>query len=162
MGQLLVPFPGADSQLVRGSPNLEGLGKYSSLTQRVLATLIDRTRSPRLPTGAVPGVVDDYAAVDMARGGAVRNRSEIITVPTPRGPVEVVRQETQGLKQRRSWTWFWLARRKGKTDWSEAATAVEAIRRATLVGPGKPPSWLNDVGAQAERALVAPADAADS
>ena len=129
---------------------------------RGLATLIEPTRSPRLPTEAGPGVVDDYAVVDMARGGAVRNRSEIITVPTPRGPVEVVRQEMQGLKQRRSWTWFWLARRKGKTDWSEASTAVEAIRRATLVGPGKPPSWLNDVGGQAERALVAPADAADA
>ena len=124
--------------------------------------MIDQTRSPRLTVGAGSEVVDYYAVVDMARGGAVRNRSEIITVPTPRGPVEVVRQEMQGLNQRRSWTWFWLARRKGKTDWSEASTAVEAIRRATLVRPGKPPSWLDDVGAQAERALVAPADAGDA
>ena len=98
----------------------------------------------------------------MARGGAVRNRSEIITVSTPRGPLQVVRQEMQGLKRRRSWTWFWRARREGKTDWSEASTAVEAIRRATLVGPGKFPSWLNDVGRQAERALAAYGEAADA
>ena len=98
----------------------------------------------------------------MARGGAVRNRSEIITVSTPRGPLQVVRQEMQGLKRGRSWTWFWRARREGKTDWSKASTAVEAFCRATLVGPGKFPSWLNDVGRQAERALAAYGDAADA
>jgi hypothetical protein len=54
------------------------------------------------------------------------------------------------------------ARREGKTDWSEASTAIEAIRQATLVGPGKFPSWLNDVGRQAEHALAAYGDAADA
>jgi len=98
----------------------------------------------------------------MAQNTAVRNRTDIITVSTPRGPVEVVRQEMQGLKQRRSWTWFWLARPKGKANWSEASTAVEAIRRATLVAPGKLPSWLNDVGRQAEHALATRADAAET
>jgi hypothetical protein len=147
----------------RRSPGRNELGKYSSLT---LARARDLDRwdpiAANAPSERGLGVVDDYAVVGMARGGAVRNRSEIVTVSTPRGPVEVVRQEMQGLEQRRSWTWFWLARRKGKTDWSEASTAVEAIRRATLVGPGKPPSWLNDVGGQAERALAAPADGADA
>ena len=93
---------------------------------------------------------DVTLSVGMARGSAVRNRSEIVAVSTPRGPVEVVRQEMQGLKQRRSWTWFWLARRKGKTDWSEASTAPEAIRRATLLPPGKPPAWLRDVAEEVE------------
>jgi hypothetical protein len=94
----------------------------------------------------------------MGRGAAVRNRSEIVTVSTPRGTVEVVRQEMQGLKQRRSWTWFWLARRKGKTDWSEASTAPEAIRRATLLPAGKPPSWLHDVAEEAERKMASLAE----
>jgi hypothetical protein len=60
----------------------------------------------------------------------------------------------QELKQRRSWTWFWLARRKGKTGWSEASTAHEAIRRATLLPPGKPPAWLNDVAQEAESKMA--------
>jgi hypothetical protein len=94
----------------------------------------------------------------MGQGSAVRNRSEIVTVSTPRGAVEVVRQEMQGLKQRRSWTWFWLARRKGKMDWSEASTAMEAIRRATLLPPGKPPPWLADVSVAAESKLASGLD----
>lgn len=61
----------------------------------------------------------------------------------------------QGLKQRRSWTWFWLARRKGKTDWSEASTASEAIRRAMLLPPGKPASWLREVAEEAESKTAA-------
>jgi hypothetical protein len=35
----------------------------------------------------------------MPAGSAVRNRSETVTVVTPRGGVEVVRQEMRGLRR---------------------------------------------------------------
>jgi hypothetical protein len=89
----------------------------------------------------------------MAAGTAVRNRSATVTVKTPRGPVEVVRQEMRGLRQRSSWTTFWVARRKGRNDWAQADSAREAIRRATLLAPRKPPSWLLAAAADAERLI---------
>src|SRR5689334_13554798 len=91
----------------------------------------------------------------MAIGSAVRNRSETITVVTPRGEVEVVRQEMRGLRRGSSWTWFWLAHRRGSGAWSEASTAREAIRRAMLLPPRTLPPWLNAVAAEAERELSA-------
>jgi hypothetical protein len=90
----------------------------------------------------------------MAAGSAVRNRSQIVTVTTPRGPVEVARQEMRGLRQGSSWRWFWIARRKGRTDWSDATTVREAIRRATLLPPHKPPAWLRDAAYEAEGRIV--------
>jgi hypothetical protein len=90
---------------------------------------------------------------------AVRNRSEIVTVMTPRGPVDVVRQEVRGIRQAKSWAWFWIARRKGRSDWSEASTAREAIRMATLLPPRKPPSWLLEAALEAERKIMGPVDA---
>ena len=90
----------------------------------------------------------------MAAGSAVRNRSGIVTVMTPRGRVEVLRQETRGLRQGSGWRWFWVARRKGRADWSEASTVKEAIRKATLLPPGKPPAWLRDVSSEAERQII--------
>jgi hypothetical protein len=91
----------------------------------------------------------------MPAGSAVRNRSETVTVVTPRGEVEVVRQEMRGRRRGSSWTWFWLARRRGIGGWSEASTAHEAIRRAMLLPPRKLPAWLNDASAEAERELTA-------
>jgi hypothetical protein len=91
----------------------------------------------------------------MPAGSAVRNRSETVTVVTPRGEVDVARQEMRGLRRSSSWTWFWLARRRGTNGWSEASTAREAIRRAILLAPGKHPAWLNDAAAKAERELTA-------
>ena len=82
----------------------------------------------------------------MPQGSSVRNRSEPTTIATPRGAVEVVRQEMRGLRRGSGWTWFWLARRQGKVDWSEASTAQEAIRRATLLPAKKPPGWLTNEG----------------
>ena len=87
----------------------------------------------------------------MAAGTAVRNRSATVTVQTPRGPVVVVRQEMLGLRQRNAWTTFWLARRKGRIDWAQAEAPREAVRRATLLAPRKPPPWLADAAADAER-----------
>jgi hypothetical protein len=116
-----------------------GFEKYSSLSQRGLATLIDRNDRRECPSERAWASWTTTLSSLMARGGAVRNRSEIITVSTPRDPVEVVRQEMQGLKQRRSWTWFWLARRQGKTDWSEASTAVEPSAGPRWSGPGGSP-----------------------
>jgi hypothetical protein len=61
----------------------------------------------------------------------------------------------RGLSRGSSWTWFWLARRRGTSGWSEASTAREAIRRAILLSPGKLPTWLNEAAAEAERELTA-------
>jgi hypothetical protein len=90
----------------------------------------------------------------MPAGSAVRNRSETVTVSTPRGEVEVVRQQMRGLRRGSSWTWFWLAHRRGSGGWSEASTAREAIRRAVLLPPRKLPAWLNEAAAEAERELT--------
>ena len=86
-------------------------------------------------------------------GSSVRNRSAIVTVSTPRGPVEVARQEMRGLRRSTGWSLFWIARRTGKTDWSEATTPREAIRKATLLPPKKPPTWLTTAAADAEREI---------
>ena len=91
----------------------------------------------------------------MPAGSAIRNRSETVTVVTSRGGVEVARQEMRGLMRGTSWTWFWLARRKGSSGWSDASTAREAIRRAMLLRPRKLPAWLSEAAAEAERALTA-------
>jgi hypothetical protein len=91
----------------------------------------------------------------MARGSAVRNRSESVTVGTPRGPVEVMRQEVRGLRRNSGWTWFWAARRAGRLDWQEASTPAEAIRRAILLPAGKPPGWLREAAATAEQQVLA-------
>ncbi len=92
----------------------------------------------------------------MPAGSAVRNRSEIVTVATPRGEVEVARQEVGGLRRGSSWSWFWVAHRRGGSAWSEAPTAREAIRRAMLLPPRKLPAWLHEAAAEAERRLTAP------
>ena len=101
---------------------------------------------------------NDYAANDMPAGSAVRNRSEIVTVVSPRGQVEVARQEVRGLRRGSSWTWFWLAHRKGGGRWTEASTAREAIRRAMLLPPGKLPAWLYEIAAEAERQVTSAGD----
>jgi hypothetical protein len=79
----------------------------------------------------------------------------MVTVVTPRGEVEVVRQEARGLRRGSSWKWFWLARRRGSGGWSEASTAREAIRRAMLLPPGKLAARVNEAAAEAERQLTA-------
>jgi hypothetical protein len=91
----------------------------------------------------------------MARGSAVRNRSNPVTVGTPRGPVEVTRQEVRGLRRNSGWTWSWAARRAGRLDWQEASTPAEAIRRAILLPARKPPAWLREAAATAEQQLLA-------
>ena len=90
----------------------------------------------------------------MASGSAIRNRSDIVTLVTPRGHVEVARQEMRGLRRGSGWRWFWVARRSGKADWCEASTAREVIRRATLLSPRNPPAWLSEVAADAERQIM--------
>jgi hypothetical protein len=95
----------------------------------------------------------------MAQGSAVRNRSAPVTVGTPRGPVEVVRQQTRGQRRGSGWTWFWLARRAGSVDWHEASSPAEAIRRAILLPARKPPGWLREAAATAEEQLLADGDA---
>ena len=76
-------------------------------------------------------------------------------MPTPRGPVEVARQEMLGLRRNSGWTWFWMARRAGTVDWHEATTPAEAIRRAILLPARKPPGWLREAATTAEAQLLA-------
>lgn len=94
----------------------------------------------------------------MAQGSSVRNRSEAVTVETPRGPVEVVRQEMRGVHRRSGWHWFWLARRSGKANWAEGSTAQEAIRRATLLPARKLPAWVALAAARAEALILKATD----
>jgi hypothetical protein len=51
---------------------------------------------------------ESYPHADMASGSAVRNRSDIVTLVTPRGHVEVARQEMRGLRRGSGWRWFWV------------------------------------------------------
>ena len=88
-------------------------------------------------------------------GRAVANRSDTITVSTPRGPVEVVRQQWRSQRARSRWEWEWLARRAGQRNWKEGSTAREAIRQATLLPPGKHPGRLTAVVEEAERGVSA-------
>ena len=110
---------------------------------------------PAVVLRAPEDILDVYAAIHMPADSAVRNRSESVTVATPRGEIEVLRQEMRGLRRGSSWTWFWLAHRKGSTGWSEASTAREAIRRALLLPPRKLPPWVDHAAAQAEREITA-------
>jgi hypothetical protein len=88
-------------------------------------------------------------------GRAVANRSDPVTVATPRGPVEVVRQQWRSQRAGSRWEWEWLARRRGQRDWKQGSTAREAIRQATLLPPGKHPEWLTAAVDEAERGLIA-------
>jgi hypothetical protein len=90
-------------------------------------------------------------------GRAVANRSDPMMVQTPRGPVDVVRQRWRSQRAGSRWEWEWLARRGGQRDWKQGSTAREAIRRATLLAPGKQPGWLTAAVAEAERGLIAQA-----
>jgi hypothetical protein len=94
-------------------------------------------------------------------GRSVRNRSEIVAVSTPRGPVEVAHQQMRPLGPGKPWEWVWVARRRGQKDWRWASTAREAIRQATLLAAGKKPAWLTEAAAAAERQIATgPADKA--
>lgn len=94
-----------------------------------------------------------------ASRSAARKRSEIVTVVTPRGPVDVMHQQMRGLRKGSGWRTFWCARRAGKKDWTEATTAQEAIRKATLLPPRKRASWLDRAVAEARSQLQATSDA---
>jgi hypothetical protein len=89
---------------------------------------------------------------------SVRHGSDPVTVPTPRGPVEVVRQQWRSKRAGSRWEWEWRARRCGKREWRPGSTAREAIRQATLVPAGKPPKWLVDAAAQAAKELASMGD----
>ena len=86
-------------------------------------------------------------------GSSVRNRSDPVTVTTPRGPVEVVRQQWRTQQPRGKWRWEWLARRQGQRDWRQGTTAREAIRQAALLPAGKHPGWLLEAAARATQEL---------
>src|ERR1035441_7718835 len=88
-------------------------------------------------------------------GRAVANRSGPVTVSTPRGPVEVVRQQWRSQRAGSRWQWEWVARRAGQRDWKQGSTAREAIRRAALLAAGKPPGWLSAAVAEAELGVSA-------
>jgi hypothetical protein len=75
-------------------------------------------------------------------GRSIANRSETVSVPTPRGQVEVVREQWRSQRPGSPWNWEWLARRIGQRDWRQGSTAREAIRQAVLLALGKQPKWL--------------------
>jgi hypothetical protein len=85
---------------------------------------------------------------------SVAKRSDIVTVPTPRGPIEVARQQLRSYRPKSDWRWVWAARRKGQVDWRHGDSADEAIRQATLVRAGKRPAWLTEAAAAAERQVT--------
>jgi hypothetical protein len=95
---------------------------------------------------------------------SVRNRTQIVKVATPRGTVEVARQEMRGIEPRRGWEWFWVARRAGTHNWISSPDVRDAIRRATLLPARRPPKWLAVAAADAEHQIAdaAGSDGADS
>ena len=129
------PAAGTRARLpARRSAALDGSASARSFLSRAVDDPFGILRAPE-------DTRDVYAAMCMPAGRAVRNRSESVTVVTPRGEIEVLRQEMRGLRRGSSWSWFWLAHRKGSTDWSEASTAREAIRRTLLLPPRKLAPW---------------------
>jgi hypothetical protein len=84
-------------------------------------------------------------------GRAVANRSDPVTVATPRGPVEVIRQQWRSQRAGSRWEWECVARRAGQRNWKQGSTAREAIRQATLLAPGKQPGWLTAAVEEAEK-----------
>jgi hypothetical protein len=86
-------------------------------------------------------------------GRAVANRSEPLTITTPRPSVEVVRQQWRSPRPGSRWNWQWLARRTGQRDWRQGSTARDAIRQAVLLAPGKQPKWLVDAAARTSAEL---------
>jgi hypothetical protein len=93
-------------------------------------------------------------ADDLPVKTSVAHRSEIVRVTTPRGSVEIARQQRRGHRPGSGWRWIWVARRKGQVDWRDGDTALEAIRQATLVRAGKPPPWLTEAAGTAEREIT--------
>jgi hypothetical protein len=88
-------------------------------------------------------------------GRADRNRSEVVTVQTPRGAVDVMHQESRGLgKQRLAQILARTTRRQARLGASHHPR--EAIRRAMLLPAGKAPGWLKVAAAEAERKLDLP------
>jgi hypothetical protein len=85
-------------------------------------------------------------------GISTANRSETVTVPTPGGQIEVVRQRWRSQRPGSRWNREWLACRAGQRD----SRPREAIRQAVLLTPGKQPKWLLDAAARAGAELERP------
>ena len=99
------------------------------------------------------GLLSEHVLAGASANGRLgrRDRSEPMRVQTPRGPVDVVRQRWRSQRPGSRGEWEWLARRGGQRDWKQGSTAHEAIRRATLLAPGKQPG-LADRGGRRGRA----------
>jgi hypothetical protein len=97
--------------------------------------------------------VDDRCQDGSVAGRAIANRSEPLTVETPRGRFEVVCQQCRSQRSGSRWQWEWLARRAGQRDWRQGTTAREAILRAALLPPGKQPPWLREAEVHATNEL---------
>jgi hypothetical protein len=88
----------------------------------------------------------------MASSG-VKNRSEILTLLTPRGLVQVAHQQWRSHRAKSRWEEVWVARRRGQLDWRQSPSAREAIGQALLLAAGKHPAWLLEVADRAQREL---------
>jgi hypothetical protein len=75
-------------------------------------------------------------------GRAVANRSEPFTVTTPRGSVEVVRQQWRSQRPGSRWQWEWLARRAGLRDSIDRLTAM--LQSASLLAHGRADAGLGE------------------
>ena len=113
----------------------------------------NRTHGLKGERGTGPANSGHRASDYQCQEAPARNRSPIVTVPTPRGRVDVMHQEMRGLRKGSGWRTFWLARRAGKQDWVQADTPQEAIRKATLLPPKKGAAWLDQAAADARKQL---------
>ena len=86
-------------------------------------------------------------------GRSVANRSEAVTVSTPRGrPVEVVRQQRRSERPGSRWKWEWLVRPSASATGGRGTIDREAIRQAVLLRPASSRSgcWTRQIVASAE------------
>ena len=72
---------------------------------------------------------------------------------SPRGEVEVVRQQWRSQNSNSRWEWEWSPDATAVGRCGEPSSAREAIRQATLLAAGKQPAWLAQAAAQGEREL---------
>lgn len=75
----------------------------------------------RTPDHSAPNSLQSCATLPTPGGETViqsadRNRSQIVTVQAPRGPMEVMHQEMRGIRKGLGWELSWLAHRPGNPE----------------------------------------------
>ena len=131
------------SLVMRGSPLESGL-RFPEWPAKAPRSC---RRSGRQMAPNRRSLANNAKAVGLAtHPGTCRRAQPSVTAPSPRSsippaaPLRWRARRCADLRRGSGWTWFWVARRKGKIDWSDGSMAQEAIRRATLLPAGKQPS----------------------